>query len=93
MRTTIELKKEIIAKFENCVCLSDLAAQYNMVIYTILNFLRNKEAIKEADAAKMVTIVHRKQRLQIMDKVEKLLLIWIKEKELDDDSVSGGIIC
>ena len=30
VRTTTELKKEIIAKFENGVRVSDLAAQHNM---------------------------------------------------------------
>ena len=79
MRITIELK-EIIAKFENCVYLSDLAAQCNMTKCTTSTFLKNKEAIKAADVAKGVTIVHSKQRQQIMDEVEKLLLIWIKEK-------------
>ena len=28
-----------------------------------------------------------------MDEVEKLLLAWIKEKELDGDGISDGIIC
>ena len=41
--------------------------------------------------AKGVTIVHSKQRPQIMCEVEKLLLIWIKE--LDGDSICEGIIC
>ena len=36
------------------------------------NFLENKEAIKAADVAKGVSIVHSKQRPQIMDEVEKL---------------------
>ena len=38
----MELKKEIIAKFENGVRVSDLAAQYIMAISTISTFLRNK---------------------------------------------------
>ena len=75
--TPIELKKEIIVTFENGVCVSDLAAQCNMVECTISTFLKNKEAIKAADVAKGVTIVHSKQRPQIMDEVEKLRLIWI----------------
>ena len=45
---TIELKKEIIAKIENGVPLSDLAAQYNMAKYTTSTFLKNKETIKVA---------------------------------------------
>ena len=28
-----------------------------------------------------------------MDEFGKLLLIWIKEKELDGDSISEGMIC
>ena len=28
-----------------------------------------------------------------MDEVEKLLLIWIKEKKLDGDIISAGVIC
>ena len=37
------------------------------------------EALKPADVAKGVTIVRSNQRPQIMDEVEKLLLIWIEE--------------
>ena len=94
MRTTIEWKKETIAKFENCVRVSGLAAQYNMVKSTYSTFLKNtKEAIKTVDVVREVTIVHSKQRPLIIDEVEKLLLIWIKEKELDGDSIREGIIC
>ena len=92
MRTTIELK-EIIVKFKNGVRVSDLAAQYNMAKFTISTFLKNKEAIKAADVTKGVTIVHSKQRPHKKDEVEKQLLIWIKEKELDGDRISEGIIC
>ena len=77
--------------FENCVCVSDLAAQYNMAKCTISTFLNYYDAIMVADVAKGVTIVHSKQRMQIMDEVEKLLLIWIKEKELHGYSISEGI--
>ena len=93
VRTTIEFKKEIIVKFENGVRVSDLAAQYNMAKSMISTSLKNKDVIKAVDAAKGMTIVRSNQRPQIMDEVEKLLLIWIKEKELDGDSISEGIIC
>ena len=93
MRTAIKLKNEIIAKFENGVGVSDLAAQYNMAKSTISTFLKNKEAIKAAAVVKGVTFVHNKQRPQLMYEVDKLLLILLKEKELDGDSNSEGIIC
>ena len=74
VRTTIQLKMEIIVKLENGVCVFDLAMQYNMAKSTISTFLKNKEAIKAADVAKGVMIYHSKQTLQIMDEVEKLLV-------------------
>ena len=77
-RTTIELKKEKIAKLENGVRVSDVAAHYNMATSTISTFMKNKEAIKAADVVKEVTIVNSKQRPHIMDEVENLLQIWIK---------------
>ena len=70
---TIELKMEIITNFENGSRVSVLAAQCNTAKSTISIFHRNKEAIKAANVAKGVTIVHSKQRPQIMDEVEKLL--------------------
>ena len=44
VKTTIELKNEIIGKFENSVRFSALAIQYSMVKSTILIFLKNKNA-------------------------------------------------
>ena len=46
---------------------------------TISTFLKNIDAVMAADVAKGVTIVRSKQRPQIMDEVEKLLLILIKK--------------
>ena len=45
---------------------------------TISTFLKNIEAIKAVDVAKGLTIAHSNQRPQIMNEVEKLLLIWIR---------------
>ena len=59
VRTMIELK-EIIAKFENCVQISDLATKHGIVKLTISTFLKNKDAIKAA--VKRVTSVVSKQR-------------------------------
>ena len=62
VRTTIELKREIIAKFDNCVHVSALAAQCSMARSTISTFPMNKESIDAADVANGVTIVHSMQR-------------------------------
>ena len=78
VRTTIELKKEIIAKYESGVRITDLARQYQMPNSTISTFLKHKEVIKKADVAKGVTAIC-KQRPQIIEEMEKLLLIFTKE--------------
>ena len=92
VRTTIELKKEIIAKYENGVRVSDLALQYGMAKSTISTFLKNKDMIKKANVAKGVTVIS-KQRPQIMEEMEKLLLIFIREKQMAGESVSETLIC
>ncbi|GCC32864.1 hypothetical protein chiPu_0011328 [Chiloscyllium punctatum] len=66
--------------------------QYNMATSTICTILRNKEALKAADVAKGVTILT-KQRPKLLDEVEKLLLVWINQKELAGDSVNETLIC
>ncbi|XP_043545284.1 tigger transposable element-derived protein 1-like [Chiloscyllium plagiosum] len=91
-RITVETKKEIIAKHENGARVSDLAMQYNMAKLTTCTTLKNKEALKAADVAKGVTILM-KQRPKLLDEVEKLLLVWINQKELAGDSVNETIIC
>ncbi|XP_017772781.1 PREDICTED: uncharacterized protein LOC108559909 isoform X4 [Nicrophorus vespilloides] len=88
--STIEMKKELIAKWESGVRLSDLALQYGMAKSTISTILKNKEAIKAADVAKGVKTLTSK-RSQAMEEVEKRLMVWIKDKQLL--GVSEAFIC
>ena len=57
VRTTTELKKELVAKFESGTRVSDLATQYGMAKSTISSILKNKDIIKEAKVAKGVTVL------------------------------------
>ena len=70
----------------------DIANEYSMAKSTISTIIKNKELLKSVDVAKGVTKLQ-KQRPQILEKVENLLLIWINEKQLAGDSVSAAIIC
>ncbi|XP_066977870.1 tigger transposable element-derived protein 1-like [Macrobrachium rosenbergii] len=92
VRTTIELKKEIISKYERGIRVTDLASQFNLPRSTISTFLKHKEAIKSASVAKGVTSLT-KQRPPIIDEIEKLLLVWINEKQLAGGRVSEPMIC
>ncbi|XP_063302179.1 tigger transposable element-derived protein 1-like [Pelobates fuscus] len=51
-----------------------------------------KEKITGRDAAKGVTRVS-KQRPPVLEEVEKLLLLWIEQKQRAGDSVTKAIIC
>ncbi|XP_023230982.1 tigger transposable element-derived protein 1-like isoform X1 [Centruroides sculpturatus] len=92
VKTTIEMKKEIIRKHESGVRVSDLALQFGLAKSSISTILKNKEVIKDANVAKGVTVIT-KQRSQTLEEVEKLLLIWINEKQLAGNSLSKAIIC
>jgi len=59
---------------------------------TISTMLKNREAIKAVDVAKGVKSLTSK-RLSAVEEMEKLLMVWINEKQLAGDSVSEAIIC
>jgi hypothetical protein len=67
--TTIELKKELITKWEKGTRVSDLAIQYGMAKSTISTILKNREAIKAVDVAKGVKSLTSK-RLPTVEEVE-----------------------
>ncbi|XP_069822087.1 tigger transposable element-derived protein 1-like [Dendropsophus ebraccatus] len=89
---TIEVKKEMIEKHEQGMRVSEIAKLYNKSTSTICTILKKKVEIKGLDAAKGVTRVS-KQRPRVLEDVEKLLLLWINEKQLAGDTVTENIIC
>jgi len=67
----IDVKKEIIAKHESGVRVSDRAIQFGMAKSTICTILKNRETIKKTDVARGVTVIT-KQRSQTIE--EEVLL-------------------
>ena len=70
MRTTIELKKKLITKFESPKSVSDVATEYGMAKSTTSSILKNKVEIKKANVAKEVTVLA-VNRSPIIEQVEK----------------------
>ncbi|XP_045581448.1 tigger transposable element-derived protein 1-like [Procambarus clarkii] len=89
---TVEVKKEIIAKHERGVRVVDLVREYGRTSSTICTILKRKEQFKTLEVAKGVTKVNKK-RPQILEEVEKLLLVWMNERQLHGDSVSEALVC
>ena len=88
---SIEMKQEIIDKHERGVRVSDLVKQYNRSSSTICTILKQKDAIKAIKPTKGVTILS-KMRTDIHDEMERLLLLWIRDKELAGDTVTQSIV-
>ena len=81
-----------MAEDENGVRVSDVASKYGMPRSTISTFLKNMEMINAANVAKGYKFISR-QRPQIIEEVNKLLLVFINEKQLKGDSLSEVFIC
>ncbi|XP_068205404.1 tigger transposable element-derived protein 1-like [Palaemon carinicauda] len=88
---TMKMKQEIIAKHETGIKVTELASQYERSSSIICTILKQKDAIKSTKPSKGVTILS-KLRSDIHDEMERLLLIWIKEKTLAGDSMTETII-
>ncbi|GBN87242.1 hypothetical protein AVEN_146761-1 [Araneus ventricosus] len=89
---SIELKREIIEKNEQGVRVSDLVRQYRRSTSTICTVLKQKESINGTTAAKGVTIISKLQS-SLHEKMEKLLMVWVTEKQLKGNTLTQGIIC
>ncbi|KAJ7317101.1 hypothetical protein JRQ81_003263 [Phrynocephalus forsythii] len=89
---TMEVKKEIIKKYEQGMRVAEIARFYKKTSSTICAILKKKEEIKGLDTAKGVTRIS-KQRPRVLEDVEKLLLLWITKKQLAGDAVTENLIC
>ncbi|GBM84642.1 Tigger transposable element-derived protein 1 [Araneus ventricosus] len=88
----IELKREIIETNDQGVRVADLARQYGRSTSTISTVLKQKKSIKGVTPAKGVTIISKLQS-SLHEKMEKLLMVWVTEKQLKVDTLTQGIIC
>jgi hypothetical protein len=87
---TVEVKKEIIRKHEQGMQVATIARFYKKSTSTISTVLKKKEELWGLVVAKGVMRVS-KQRPLILEDVEKLLLVWINEKQLAGDTVTDNL--
>ncbi|GFR15825.1 tigger transposable element-derived protein 1-like protein [Trichonephila clavata] len=89
---TLNTERETIAKVESGQKMVDVARQYGLNRSKVCTILAKKD-IKKTQAAEGVTkITSAKQRSAIHDKMERLLLVWINEREMKRDVTSMPII-
>ncbi|XP_068237177.1 putative CENPB DNA-binding domain-containing protein 1 [Palaemon carinicauda] len=89
---SLELKQEIPEKHERGVRVSNLAKQYGRNMSTISTILKQKATIKAVKPSKGITTIS-KSRSPTLEEMERLLLIWIKEKEIVGGTITETINC
>ncbi|UYV70559.1 hypothetical protein LAZ67_7003536 [Cordylochernes scorpioides] len=89
---SIELKPEIIEIHEQGVRVVDLSRQYGHSTSMICSVLKRKESIKSVTPAKGLTIIS-KLRTSLHENMEKLLMVWVTENQLQGDTLTQTIIC
>ncbi|UYV84168.1 hypothetical protein LAZ67_X001410 [Cordylochernes scorpioides] len=89
---SIEFKREIIEKHEQGVRVFDLSRQYGRSTSMICSVLKRKESIKSVTPDKGLTIIS-KLRTSLHENMEKLLMVWVTEKQLQGDTLTQTIIC
>nr|XP_022912081.1 tigger transposable element-derived protein 1-like [Onthophagus taurus] len=88
---SVEMKQEIIRRSECGVKQCDLVKEFGLSKTTILT---NKDAIKSAKVAKGVSkLFHEKHRSSIHEEMERLLAIWIKDRQVKGDVTTQDAIC
>ena len=90
-RATLGVKKEFVAEHENGFHVSYLASKYSVPKSSISTFLKNKGMINAANVAKGSKAISR-QRPQVIEEVETLLLVFINGKLLKGDSLSEAFV-
>ncbi|XP_070607669.1 tigger transposable element-derived protein 1-like [Erythrolamprus reginae] len=88
---SIEAKQEIINLHEKGTRVVDLARKFQRSTSTICTILKQKDILKGVKPAKGATIISQ-LRTFVHEEMERLLLIWIKEKELAGDTITEAVI-
>ncbi|XP_067125996.1 tigger transposable element-derived protein 1-like [Centruroides vittatus] len=91
---SIETKQEIIRRSESGVKQCDLVKEFGLSKTTINTILSKKDTIKSAKVAKGVSKIFRvKRRSSLHDEMERLLMVWIDDRQVRGDISTQEVIC
>ncbi|XP_068206173.1 tigger transposable element-derived protein 1-like [Palaemon carinicauda] len=88
---SMETKLEIIKKYEEGMRIVTLPSMYGPNLSKIDTIILNNKAIKASKSSKGMTVLA-SGRTSINDEMERLLLLWIKEKEVAGDTLTQSVI-
>ncbi|XP_077453985.1 uncharacterized protein LOC144072678 isoform X2 [Stigmatopora argus] len=84
---SIEVKQEMIKKCESGMRLSDVARQYGRNTSTVSTIMKQKAALKAMIPSQGLSIMSKK-RSALNDEMERLLILWIREKQMAGDKMT-----
>jgi hypothetical protein len=72
----------------------DLVAKHGIASSSIATILKEEEEIKAASvAAGVKTLASQSQRSSVNEEMEKILMIWINERQMTGDTMTQEMIC
>lgn len=92
VKIPIQLKQQIIENREKGVKVSKLAQMYNRSTSTICSILKEKNMLKTLTASKGLSRRSEK-RADVLNEVERLLLIWINQQRSKTGHLTQNVIC
>lgn len=90
-KITLKTKQEIVKKHYEGARVSTLSREYGYSQSTISTIIKQKERLREMKVFDESNTVQKGREL--VAEMERLLLLWIREKELKGDTVPGQFIC
>lgn len=90
-KISIKLKKEIVKKYNEGFKINALMRVYNLCQSTISTIIKQSEILEKIEVSDNSNTVEKGREL-IM-KMEKLLLIWLKENQIEFNGFSMQCIC
>ncbi|XP_042229138.1 tigger transposable element-derived protein 1-like isoform X1 [Homarus americanus] len=88
---SIQVKQEIIKKHEKGIRTNALCKEYDLSSSTVSTIIAQKDKFKSVKVRDKSTRVFKGRSL--IAETERLLLIWVKEKQMKGDPISAEFIC
>jgi hypothetical protein len=90
---SIEKKKESVDTVQKGSTITSVAQEYGVPRSTVATFWQQREKIMSARVSVGAMKISDKNRSSINEEIEKLLITWIKERQMKGDPVTQAMIC
>ncbi|XP_056406900.1 tigger transposable element-derived protein 1-like [Hyla sarda] len=90
-KISIKTKQEILKKYDSGMKISQLVQHYGFSQSTVSTIVKSRDTLNSIKVTDQSTTVHKGRDLIV--EMERLLYLWIEEKQMTGDTVPGNVIC